>query len=168
MFINRTESEVKNGFPKAKVIKNASIPKEDGKYNEIDLIVLDEKGIFIIKIENITGRIKGFWNEKLLKVEHPGKETIELINPIDQNTENFFALKDLLGHTTRYFRSIIVFGDNSYIDNYRYVPHYARICKVEQLISTMNILASKYNVTLETYQIETLYEQLMELVNQTV
>lgn len=166
MLISRIESEVKNGFPNAKVIKNATIPKKDGNYNEVDLIVLDVKGIFVIKVKNITGKIKGNWDEKNLKVEHPGGETFDLINPIDLNSYNFFALKDILGLKTNYFRSVIVFGDNTYIDSYRSVPHFARLCKVEQLINSMNRLASKYNTTLEAYEIDTIYEQLLPLVNQ--
>ena len=47
MLEGRIESEIINNFPNAKIIKNAYIPIGNELYNEIDLIIIDEKGIFI-------------------------------------------------------------------------------------------------------------------------
>lgn len=167
MLERRIEAEITEGFPNAKTIKNAYIPKASGGYSEIDLIALTEKGIFIIESKNLTGKITGSWKDENIFVEHPGGQTFTLMNPIDQNTRHFQALKNILGFKNDYFRNIVVFGDNSYISDYRDIPFFARICKVDQLIKTMNHLADKFNVELAQHQIENIYETLIEFVKKT-
>ncbi len=163
----RIEAEIKENFSEAKIIKNAYIPKGKGEYSEIDLIAITRKGIFIIESKNVTGKITGNWKEEKLQISHPGGQTFDLYNPIIQNTGHFYALRNLLGMKNDLFRSVIVFGDKAYIQNFKNIPFYAQVCKVNNLIYSMDILFSRFKETLEDYQINNIYETIISFVEET-
>lgn len=163
----RIETEIKNSFPESMVIKNAYIPRNDGSYSEIDLIAVSTKGIFIIESKNITGEIRGSWKEDVLKIHHPSGTIYDLQNPIEQNTKHFYAVKNILGLNHNYFRNIVVFGDNSYIGDYKDVPFYSQVCKVHTLARAMNRLAARQKTIIEAHQVENFYNLLVEFASKT-
>ena len=164
---NRVLAELRQELPSAKFIHNAYIPKQDQSFSEIDILVIDRKGIFIIEVKNLAGRIVGDWkNDDYLKIEHPGGNTYTLYNPIKQNTGHFKNLKSVTGIESKYFRSIIVFGDHTLFD-FKTVPNYARICQLRNLMKAIDY-ASKLNpVEIETHQIDQIYETLYKYLNKT-
>jgi hypothetical protein len=69
---NRVEAEITTKMPDARFIRNAYIPRNDGSFSEIDMIVISTLGIFIIECKNITGIVTGTWNQEYLSILHPG------------------------------------------------------------------------------------------------
>lgn len=167
MLESRIKLEIKEAFPNSKIIKNAYVPRSDKNYSEIDVVAITEMGIFIIESKNINGDILGEWNQKNLIIEHPGGKKFDLPNPINQNTMHYYALKNILGLKQKYFRNIVVFGDNAYIKSFKNVPDFARICKVDRLIDSMRFLARKNKVVLAQYEIDNIYEMLLSFVEKT-
>ena len=168
MFLEtRIESEIRHKMPDAKIIRNAYVPRSDGKSSEIDLIVISTKGIFIIESKNITGKVIGDWKQDMLSIQHPGVETFDFPNPINQNTQHFYTLRSYLGLNTNFFRSIVVFSDLSFIDSYKNVPYDAQVCQLDNLIDSMNKIAKRYGTTIEEHMVESIYENLINLVEKT-
>ena len=163
----RVEAEILDKIKDAKVIRNAYIPRSDGNYTEIDLIVICKQGIFVIESKNITGKITGSWKEEILTISHPGGKDYQLQNPIIQNSKHFEQLKSILGLKSDLFRNIVVFGDLTYIDSYEGVPYYAMVCKLEALVKSMTKLSSKLNTQLEDYLVDNTYEVLLPYVEKT-
>ncbi len=162
---SRIEAEIMAKMPNSKVIRNAYVPRTDGKTSEIDLIVINMQGIFIIEAKNITGQIKGNWkDDKSLKVLHPGGKEYSIVNPIEQNTQHFYSLRNYLGLKSEYFRSIIVFGDLSYIENIYKTPYHAEVCQLDGLINSMNRIANRYGTTLEAHNIDNIFNNLLKFV----
>ena len=163
----RIEAEILEKMPDAKVIRNAYVPKSDGNYLEIDLVVICTKGIFIIESKNLVGVVKGSWKDDVLRIYHPGGKDYPLPNPIHQNTAHYQYLKSILGLKGDLFRSIVVFSDLVHIDNYRDIPSYARVCKLDQLIDAMTKLSKTHNTSMEEHLVNTTYETLLPIVEKT-
>jgi hypothetical protein len=163
----RIEAEIIDKIPNAKVIRNAYIPKQDGNDSEIDLILICNQGIFIFECKNITGKIIGNWKDDQILVKHPGGKDYNIPNPINQNTVHYQHLKNILGMKNDIFRSIIVFGDLSYIESYKDVPYHAQICQLESLIKAIQKLANRFNTTLEDHMVISIYDNLIPYVQRT-
>ncbi|MBU1142538.1 MAG: NERD domain-containing protein [Firmicutes bacterium] len=165
---NRIEVELREKLPDIRIIKNAYIPKVDGTFSEIDIIAINKTGIYVIEAKNVTGQIVGRWKEPNLILKHPGGNEYPFPNPIDQNTMHFKYLKNLLGMSNNYFRSIIVFGDTAFFDCYKDVPYYAEVCRLDKLTKSMDRLARKFPIEMSDSLITSTYEGLIEFTKKTV
>ena len=164
----RVESVLLDKIPNAKIIRNAYIPAANGNESEIDVLLICELGIFIIECKNITGEINAEWKSDYITVNHPGGKSYQIQNPINQNTEHFKRLRNLLGMKNDYFRSIVVFGDHSYIKNYRGIPYHAAICNLDSLLKSVEKLAKRYGEHhLELHMVETIYNNLYQDISKT-
>ncbi len=86
----------KNGFTNAKYIFNREIPKSDGLNTELDLIIIHEKGIFVVENKHYTTRIYGnALDHDLTIIDHSGNKK-SIYNPIKQNEKHVVALKEFL------------------------------------------------------------------------
>lgn len=106
----------KNGFTNAKYIFNREIPKSDGLNTELDLIVIHEKGIFVVENKHYTTRIYGNGLDHDLTIIDHGGNKKSIYNPIKQNENHVVALKEFLKSKDLYINdeitpvySIVVF-----------------------------------------------------------
>ena len=100
-------------------------------------------GIFIIEVKNLYGEITGeineqYWNQKLdIKTEH------DFYNPVLQNKGHIYNFKKIID-INKYnlensdIYSIIVFGDESMINNVRYEEYNLKIVNTRQVIDILN------------------------------
>ena len=100
-------------------------------------------GIFIIEVKNLYGEITGeineqYWNQKLdIKTEH------DFYNPVLQNKGHIYNFKKIID-INKYnlensdIYSIIVFGDESMINNVRYEEDNLKIVNTRQVIDILN------------------------------
>lgn len=100
-------------------IINNYMLEDKGKSSQIDHILININGVFVIETKNYAGRIYG--NEKQLEwtqVLAYGKVKHKLYNPIKQNATHIFRLKTILPKDVL-IKSIIVFvkGNTKYIDS---------------------------------------------------
>jgi hypothetical protein len=162
------EAEIKTKLPEAKYIKNAYIPKNDGSFSEIDFIVISTLGVFILECKNVTGIIQGNWKQEYLMIKHPGGSEYQMYNPIHQNDTHFKLLKNILGLKSDVFRSVVVFGYNAQIANYRdEKPFHAEICHPNTLISSMKKLQERHKTGLESHIVESVYSTLEPYIRKT-
>jgi predicted RNA-binding Zn-ribbon protein involved in translation (DUF1610 family) len=97
-----------NKKDKKYVINNLMIVN-DGKSSQIDHIVINQKGIFVIETKYYAGRIYGDENHKeWTQVLAYGKVKNKFYSPILQNKTHIYALSEVLGRKEG-FISIIVF-----------------------------------------------------------
>ena len=104
----------------AKFLFNVYIPKEDGKTTEIDVLMINKKGIFVFESKNYSGWIFGNekqnnWYQTLPKGR--GKSHKEhFYNPIMQNRSHIKHLKAYVGEQIL-MHSIIVFSERCTLKN---------------------------------------------------
>ena len=108
----KSEYMVNNGFIKGhfKTLRNIYVPHK-GRTSEIDLLIIHEKGLFVLESKNYSGWIfgsenQGYWTQSL-----PNKQKNKFYNPIKQNLTHITALSDFLDIDKDKFMSFIVFSE---------------------------------------------------------
>lgn len=107
-----SEYMVNNGFIKGhfKTLRNIYVPHK-GRTSEIDLLIIHEKGLFVLESKNYSGWIfgsenHGYWTQSL-----PNKQKNKFYNPIKQNRTHISALSNFLDIDKDKFMSFIVFSE---------------------------------------------------------
>ena len=98
-------------------INNFSFKIED-KTIQIDHLMINKNGVFVIETKNYRGRIYGDENSQTwTQVLNYGKSKHKLYSPIKQNKSHIFYLSKLLKDFDVEYHSIVVFYNN--ITKYR-------------------------------------------------
>lgn len=121
------------------VFSNVIVPRISGptSTSEIDVIMLHEKGVFVIESKNYSGWIFGSAEQRNWTVTLNSKTKNQFYNPIKQNRAHVNALSDFLGLETEAFRSYIVFSERCELKK---VPADTRdyvICRRHHLLSNI-------------------------------
>lgn len=91
------------------VISNLILTDETGKTSQIDHVLINEKGIFVIETKNYSGRIYGSEGQReWTQVLQYGRVKNKLYNPVKQNATHIYMLKKALKLTVPIY-SIVVF-----------------------------------------------------------
>lgn len=100
------------------VINNLMLQPEEGKTSQIDHVLINRKGIFVIETKNYAGRIYGKesqqeWTQTL----NYGKVKHKLYNPIKQNKTHIYHVSNALSEAHRITSAVVfVQGNVQYIE----------------------------------------------------
>ena len=112
LVIGRTKPDIKY------VINNLTLRIGENKTSQIDHVVINEHGVFIIETKNYSGRIYG--NETQLEwtqVLNYGNVKNKLYNPIKQNRTHLYHISNLLNGKLPLFSAVVfVQGNTQYIN----------------------------------------------------
>ena len=112
-FLVNTATNLKLDKNKYHLIKNVTLPTEDGT-TQIDHIIVSEYGIFVVETKNMKGWIFGdekqkYWTQKIYK------HTNKFQNPLHQNYKHIKTIQNALGIESNKIFSVIVFtGDSTF------------------------------------------------------
>ena len=136
-------SDLKNyGIDPKAVFHNLYVRKSNGKYAQIDVVVLTNRGLIVFEVKNYSGWIFGneqqkYWTQVLAY----GKCKYKLYNPIMQNAEHIRALRQNLPQNPSIpIYSIVVFYGSAKLKNIScsshdtYLIYSNSICDVLQSI----------------------------------
>lgn len=146
-----------------KKMTNLYIPKKDGTTTEIDLIMINETGIYVFESKNYSGWIFGdekykYWTQSIGK-----KQKNKFFNPVWQNNGHINALKGILGMESKnIFKSYIVFSERCELKS---INVYSDDVKVLKRNSLLKIIRNdiKNSVLLFTKgEIDQIYSKLQE------
>lgn len=100
------------------VINNYMIV-EDGKSSQIDHILINSKGIFIIETKNYSGRIYGKENQQeWTQVLNYGKVKNHFYNPVKQNATHVYRITNILPEDAPIISVVVFVKDNTkYIES---------------------------------------------------
>lgn len=122
---------------KKEIFRNCYFFREDGTTSEIDVILLHEKGIYVIESKNFSGWI--FGREKDLKWTQSlfnGKETVknQFYNPIMQNKTHLAVIRQCLQPAEGIpVKSYIVFGRDADLKSIEYNESAVRVVSTDKL-----------------------------------
>ena len=110
-FLVNTSSKINLDEDKYHLIKNVTLPTEDGT-TQIDHIIVSEYGIFVVETKNMKGWIFGdekqkYWTQKIYK------NTNKFQNPLHQNYKHIKTIENTLGIDQDKIFSVIVFAGDS-------------------------------------------------------
>lgn len=136
-------SDLKNyGIDSKAIFHNLYVRKSNGKYAQIDVVALTNRGLIVFEVKNYSGWIFGneqqkYWTQVLAY----GKCKYKLYNPIMQNAEHIRALRQNLPQNPSIpIYSIVVFYGSAELKNIScsshdtYLIYSNSICDVLQSI----------------------------------
>lgn len=107
-----TELQLKNLFNNnTKIFRNAYVTANGKDYSQIDLIILHEKGIFVLECKNYGGWIFGSNESKNWTQMFSKTKKYSFFNPVMQNRTHIKTLAQHLQMSDKCFVSYIVFGE---------------------------------------------------------
>ena len=136
-------SDLKNyGIDPKAIFHNLYVRKSNGKYAQIDVVVLTNRGLIVFEVKNYSGWIYGSEQQKYwTQVLAYGKYKYKLYNPIMQNAEHIRALRQNLPQNPSIpIYSIVVFYGSAKLKNIScsshdtYLIYSNSICDVLQSI----------------------------------
>ena len=106
-----------------KVIPNVILNKKDTGTNQIDMIIINKKGIFVLEYKGIIGKVLGYENSKEWTVYYkkyyfPGGDH-KILNPIKQNESHIKTIRNILNIENIFcpIYNLVVFDDDANISN---------------------------------------------------
>ena len=130
---------------------NDLILMNDGKTTQIDHIVINPRGVFVIETKNYSGEIYGNENQReWTQVLAYGNVKNKLYNPLKQNATHVYNVKKVVGKLP--VHSLVVFVQNN--------THHIEADNVIPLSALRNYLQCGVNI-LSVKQMKTAYEALL-------
>ena len=162
VYLKRPETRGKRGENRVKCIIGETIENEqyvindlivsnNGNTTQIDHIVINPRGVFVIETKNYSGEIYGSENQReWTQVLAYGNVKNKLYNPLKQNATHVYNVKRIVGNLP--IHSLVVFVQNNtyHIDANNVIP----------LLELKRTLSSGVSV-LTVRQMETAYSLLL-------
>lgn len=161
-----TEELLKRITGENRILRNVYIPKLDGKTAELDIVLINDTGIYVIESKNIGGWVFGNDKHERWTISYPGGKKYSIANPIWQNNGHINALKQYLGDIqgAQYY-SYIVFSERCELKR---LENNARNTTVLQRFDLLDTLCRDMNqrpATLSLDQVNAVYEHLRNHAN---
>ena len=137
------------------VINNLIIKGSDGKTSQIDHILINKNGIFVIETKNYSGKIFGDETQyKWTQTLNYGKVKNRFYNPVMQNDTHIRRIKEVT-KTTLPIKSIVVFTQ----DNVKNIKS-PRVFTIKEMKKYIN---RSQNYSLKIKDMEKVYKQLKSI-----
>ncbi len=148
---NRVKMVIGKTIANKQYVINDLIVLNDGKTSQIDHIVINPRGVFVIETKNYSGIIYGSENQhEWTQVLAYGKVKHKLYNPLKQNATHVYNVKNIIGNLPIYSLVVFVKNNTSHIDANNAIP----------LLSLKSVLRSG-EVVLTEEQMQTAYSLLL-------
>ena len=154
------------------ILSNCYLPKSDGTFTEIDLILLHESGVYVIESKNYSGWIFGNEEQRQWTQSLPGRngraKKIRFFNPISQNKGHLKWLKKYADISKDVpFYSFIVFSDRCELKKIVLTSGNHFVLNRRNLFQKVQENAEHVGVKLTQAEIDTLYKHLYPLTQVT-
>nr|WP_307993154.1 NERD domain-containing protein [uncultured Niameybacter sp.] len=146
-----------------KFLFNCYLPKDNGETTEIDVILINEDGVFCFESKNYSGWIFGDekaknWTQTLPKGK--GRSHKEyFLNPIIQNKVHIKWLKKQIGENIP-VHSVIVFSERCTLKKVHIESPDIYVINRNKILSTVREIGNRQNQKLTTQTINSLYDSL--------
>ena len=146
-----------------KILRNAYIPKPNGKTSEIDLLFITHKGVFVIESKNFSGWIFGNEKDRQWTASFPNGERRRFYNPVLQNNNHIKWLKHFLGFNFPCY-SLIVFSERCELKKITVNAPGVGVVKRDSLVPLLLECWDKFKNCLSDDMIETIFSRLLPCV----
>jgi len=144
-----------------RLLTNLYIPKEDGTTTEIDLVMLEETGIYVFESKNYSGWIFGDEKSKYWTQTLQNKQKNRFFNPIWQNKAHIKALANiLLDVDESMYKSYIVFSERCKLKKINVTSPVVKVINRQDLIRTIKKDISNSPKLLTKDKIDEIYAAL--------
>ena len=115
-----------------KLLRNVYIPKNGGKYSEIDVLLLHETGVYVFESKNLSGTVYGDYQHPQWERYKKNGEKDFIVNPIKQNEGHINALCNYLQLDKFQLRAfnMVVFGSKAEL---KYIPENSSFNSIHEI-----------------------------------
>ncbi len=158
-------SLLKMGYKAPTIFHDLYVEKRNGKYSQIDAVVITKVGIVVIEVKDYSGMIFGSGNQNYwTQVLAGGREKHRFYNPILQNSGHINALKSRVRSMANIpFHSVVIFYGNCELQDIDHIPADTYIGYAEDLKQIMKGIKKK-NPTVKYGNTQKLFDVLRESV----
>ena len=143
-----------------KLLFNCYLPKENGTFTEIDLIMLHASGVYVFESKNYSGWIFGSETERQWTQSFRGGHKERFYNPLMQNANHIKQLRRFLPNTAQEtFQSVIVFSERCELRKITLTTERHLVTKRDRLPRVMAPYLQRQ--LLSPADIDALYQQLL-------
>jgi hypothetical protein len=144
-----------------KLLTNIYLLKEDGTTTEVDLVMINESGLFVFESKNYSGWIYGDEKSKMWTQTLKNRRKHKFYNPIWQNNGHITAMKNTLKDVDEdLFYSYIIFSQRCELKNVKVTTNNIRVMKRTKLLSTLKTDMKIIGNRLTPEKIESIYNLL--------
>ena len=146
------------------IFQNVYVPWGMNGTTEIDILLVTQKGFFVIESKNYSGRIYGNESDENWTVYYPNGTKYKLYNPIKQNLTHIRVLR-------QYFRrdidchSIVVFSNKANIVNVNAQQSRAFVINKARLVDVITEVLENYPTVFTEFQLKYFCVELSKFVN---
>ncbi len=144
-------------IPGKKYVFNNLMFLYDGKVSQIDHVVINRYGVFVIETKHWSGLILGSDENKKWTLCKWNKESTSMINPVKQNESHIKKLSNILELDKFFFRNMVVFMITSNISRVKSEHVYKSTSFTKHLKGDYECFS--------TDQLENLYKRLKEFLS---
>lgn len=156
---------LKNGIPSQTIFHDLYLRKSNGKYSQIDLVVVTTAGIIVFEVKGYSGWIfgKGF-QEQWTQVLAFGKQKYRFYNPIMQNNKHIVDLRNTRRQFANIpFYSVIVFDGDCELKDISFVPDGTFVVRIERVLEVIRIIqANEAAPYTDKYEVIRVLEEAVE------
>jgi hypothetical protein len=133
---------LKHGISSENIFHDLYIEKQNGKFSQIDIVVLTSVGVIVFEVKDFSGWIYGNGNHsQWTKVLAYGKNKYRFYNPIMQNSKHIQDLRNQIKQFYNLpFYSIIVFYGDCVLKEVSFVPKGTYLVKPKRVLEVMKII----------------------------
>lgn len=148
---NKVSLTIGNTIENKQYVINNLILVNDGKSVQIDHIVINPHGIFVIETKNYSGEIYGSESQReWTQVLAYGKVKNKLYNPLKQNATHVYNVKKIVGKLPVYSLVVFVQNNTHHIDANGVIP-----------LSALRTTLQSGNTILGAHEMQTAYNLLL-------
>ncbi len=137
---------LRSGISPKVIFHDLYVPTSNGKYAQIDLVVVTSEGIIVIEVKDYGGWIFGTGNQqKWTQILAYGREKYRFYNPILQNKSHINALKRQSFQFSKLpFFSVIVFSNHCELKDLSIIPKDTFVTKGNRILEVINHIKENY------------------------
>lgn len=144
---------------------NIYLPKGNGETTEIDVMLIDNDGVFVFESKNYSGWIFGSetqknWTQCLPQGKGRTSQKEHFLNPIFQNKLHISTLKQILGENFPFY-SIITFSERCTLKNISVSDPMTCVINRNQVSAAVKSLSSANASKLSQEEIDRIYDSLL-------
>ncbi|HAN10395.1 MAG TPA: hypothetical protein DCP90_07260, partial [Clostridiales bacterium] len=150
-----------------KIVANTYVPKDNGEDSEIDLVLIHEKGIFVIESKNYSGWIYGSDAQEKWTATYNKYAKTQFYNPVWQNATHIKWLEKCLEIGSDSVYSLIVFSERCNLKKLKVTKTNTLALKRENLLGTLKAIIGKNQTIYDKNQIDKMYYALKRCTYKT-
>lgn len=115
-FLNQKNSvdTIQNMFKHSRIVYTEKIQADNGSTLSIDLLMVTERGVFVIQFYDARFILHGDYQKDTIKLQYSDTQAIDMINPLSDAHPLITYVKNLLGVGYNEIKRVMVINDQSF------------------------------------------------------